>query len=53
MIHEMKMGDIKDLPDILDKQKNFDGSICDTCFYQQYNDALKKLLNKPEHLNFI
>ena len=53
MVDEMKMGDIKDLANILDKQKHFNGSVGDTCFYQQYNDALKKLLIKPEHLNFI
>ena len=53
MVDAMKMGDIKDLPDILDKQKYFDGSVCDICYYQQYNDALKKLLDKPEHLNFV
>ncbi len=53
MVDAMKMGDIKDLPNILDKQKYFNGSVCDICYYQQYNDALKKLLDKPEHLNFI
>ena len=53
MVDAMKMGDIKDLPDILDKQKYFDGSVCDICYYQQYNEALKKLLDKPEHLNFV
>ena len=53
MVDAMKMGDIKDLPDILDKQKYFNGSACDICYYQQYNDALKKLLDKPEHLNFV
>jgi len=53
MIKRMKMGDIKDLPEILDKQKYFDGSVCNVCYYSQYNDIIKKLLNKPEHINFI
>ena len=52
MIDKMKMGDLEDLPEILDKQKYFKGSICDTCYYSQYNDALSKLLNKPDHLEF-
>ncbi len=53
MINEMKIGDIKDLKEILDNQKHFDGSICDTCFYSQYNDSLTKLLTKPKHLEFV
>lgn len=53
MVDEMKMGEVKDLADILDNQKHFDGSICDVCFYSDYNSALKKLLNKPEHVNFV
>jgi len=52
-IKQMKMGDLKDLPEILDKQKQFDGRICDVCYYSMYNDALTKLLDVPEHLEFI
>ncbi len=52
-VDEMKMGEIKDLAYILDNQKHFDGKICDTCYYSEYNSALSKLLNKPEHLNFV
>jgi len=52
-VDEMKMGEIKDLAYILDNQKHFDGKICDTCYYSEYNSSLKKLLNKPEHLNFV
>lgn len=52
MVDEMKMGELKDLADILDNQKYFKG-VCDICFYSQYNDVLAKLLNKPEHLNFV
>ncbi len=52
-VNEMKMGDIKDLADILDNQKHFDGSICDACYYSQYNSALSKLKTKPYHLRFV
>ncbi len=53
MVDRMKMGEVKDLVDIIDNQKYFDGSICDICFYSQYNESLKKLLNKPDHLSFV
>jgi len=53
MISTMRMGKIKDLSKILDKQKQFNGSVCDVCYYSQYNDALEKILNRPEHANFI
>lgn len=62
MVQKMKMGDIKDLPKILDEQRSFNGSVCDVCYYSQYNSALKslikrKLLEKPEekpkHINFV
>ena len=52
-IDEMKMGEIEDLWDILNEQKHFDGSVCDVCYYSEYNNALKKLLSKPEHVNFV
>ena len=53
MVDEMKMGEIKDLADILDNQKQFNGKVCDICYYSEYNSSLKKLLTKPEHLNFV
>lgn len=53
MIDEMKMGEVKDLADILDNQKHFDGSICDICYYSEYNNALAKLLTKPDHMGFV
>ena len=52
-IDQMKMGDIKDLDKILNNQECFNGSKCDVCYYSQYNLALKKLLNKPDHLEFV
>lgn len=53
MVDEMKIGEVKDLAYILDNQKHFDGRVCDVCFYSDYNSAIKKLLNKPTHMNFV
>jgi len=53
LINRLKMGNIEDLEIILQKQVPFDGSICDVCYYSQYNNAIKKKLNKPKHINFI
>jgi MoaA/NifB/PqqE/SkfB family radical SAM enzyme len=53
MIDEMKFGEVKDLGKILDKQAPFDGKKCDVCYYSQYNDALFKLKDKPEHRYFV
>ena len=53
MINKMKMGEIKDLADILDNQRYFDGKDCDVCYYQQYNQVLSTLLTKLEHKNFV
>ena len=54
MIDELKMGDLKDLPEILDKQKHFDGSICDICYYNQYNQILSLLKERNiKHANFV
>ena len=51
-VEKMRMGKLEDLPEILDKQKYFDGSVCDTCFYSEYNSALSKLKEVPSHLEF-
>jgi len=53
MIDRMKMGNIKDLPKILDEQHYFDGLFCEVCYYSQYNTMLKLLKDKPEHVNFV
>jgi len=53
LVNETKMGEIEDLSDILDKQKYFDGSVCDVCYYQQYNEMLKQMLNKPDGVDFV
>lgn len=35
------------------KVKGFDGSICDVCYYTDYNIWLNHLIQKPVHPNFI
>jgi len=53
MTERYKMGDIEDLPKILDQQLHFNGSICEKCYYDQYNKAIAQLKNKPDHLEFV
>ena len=51
MIGEMRVN--KSLDEFLDKQEPFNGSKCDVCYYQGYNDLLKILKDKPKHINFL
>jgi len=51
-IKKMKMGKVENLASILDSQKHFNGSVCDTCYYSQYNKFLGELLDKPQHMEF-
>ncbi|MFW9882183.1 MAG: radical SAM protein [Candidatus Thorarchaeota archaeon] len=53
MIDKMKMGDIDDIEKVFNVQKYFDGSVCDVCYYSQYNDALAKIKMKIDHKNFV
>lgn len=53
LVDEMKMGELKDLKKIIKKQKNFDGSVCDRCYYNDYNKSLNAIQNTPKHKNFI
>ena len=53
MIEEMSMGKMEELVDIISNQKQFDGSKCDVCYYSQYNEALKKLMEAPKHRRFV
>jgi MoaA/NifB/PqqE/SkfB family radical SAM enzyme len=54
MVNKLSMGNIEDLPKILDNQKYFDGSICDVCYYQQYNQILSLLKERNvKHVNFV
>ena len=52
-VEKMRMGKLKDLPEILDNQKHFNGSVCDICYYSEYNSSLSKLKNVPKHLGFV
>jgi MoaA/NifB/PqqE/SkfB family radical SAM enzyme len=49
----MRMGHWTELPEIISKQKNFNGSICDKCYYTEYNTVLKALQTDLKHKEFI
>lgn len=49
----MSMGKINDLKSIFEEQKNFDGSICSRCYYNEYNVLLEKMTEKLKHKDFI
>lgn len=49
----MSMGHFTNLPAIIDKQKHFDGSACEVCYYENYNILLDVLTKKIEHENFL
>jgi len=53
MPERMRMGYYTKLPQIIEKQKCFDGSICNVCYYEKYNVVLDSLLEKMKHLDFI
>ncbi len=53
MVAKMKMGEVEDLDTILSQQEHFDGSKCDVCYYSQYNDALSKIKEIPNHRRFV
>ena len=33
--------------------KPFNGEVCDVCYYEQYNEFLNKLKDKPNHKEFL
>ena len=51
MVEELCLGD--DLEKIINEQKIFDGSICDKCYYSQYNDFIDLMLKNYKHLEFV
>jgi MoaA/NifB/PqqE/SkfB family radical SAM enzyme len=53
MPDKMIMGHYSELPEIIKNQKNFDGSICDVCYYSGYNKALMELSVDMCHLEFV
>ena len=53
MPNNMESCDINDFANFLDNQVPFDGSVCDICYYKQYNEMLDKIKTKPSHLEFV
>jgi radical SAM protein with 4Fe4S-binding SPASM domain len=49
----MKMGTIEDVSDIFYKQQNFNGSNCDKCYYDSYNEALDSITIDINHKEFV
>jgi len=45
------MGD--NLEEIHTQQKNFNGSLCDVCYYSKYNELLNLLIDKVEHKEWV
>ncbi|MCK9439436.1 MAG: radical SAM protein [Candidatus Caldatribacteriota bacterium] len=50
---KMIMGNYTNLEDIINNQKHFNGSICDICYYQNYNDLLNILMTNLKHVEFL
>ena len=53
--NNFRMGNIDDIDGTWNYQEYFNGSICDKCFYSEYNDVLNILWNIKDikHKNFI
>lgn len=49
----LSMGHFRDLPKIISNQKWFDGSICNKCYYKNYNTLLNAMTNKMKHGEFL
>jgi len=50
---EMRMGHFRNLPEIIDEQQIFDGSVCVKCYYENYNVLLKGMSEDYKHQNFL
>jgi len=50
---KMSMGRGEDIVDIIERQDCFDGSVCDVCYYQGYNNVLSLLLKDIEHKEWL
>jgi MoaA/NifB/PqqE/SkfB family radical SAM enzyme len=53
LISQMQMGDITDFPSLVSDQMFFDGSVCDRCYYSEYNKALDEMLSPIKHIEFV
>jgi organic radical activating enzyme len=49
----MRMGSMEDLPELIEKQKFFDGSKCVKCYYNEYNEFIGRIINKTQHMRFV
>ena len=49
----MRMGKAMDLPELIERQSFFDGSICSKCYYENYNIVLDRLMNGMPHGQFL
>ncbi len=50
---DMCMGTAKDIEELFETQRCFNGSICDRCYYSDYNDSLDILTADVQHLEFV
>jgi len=51
--YEGAMGSVDEIEEIWASQKHFDGSQCDKCYYNHYNELLDILLSDIKHIKFI
>jgi len=49
----LSMGNIEDLENIINEGRNFDGSVCNVCYYDEYNKALTMLKKNLKHKEFV
>lgn len=53
MANKLCMGYTKNIEDIMNTMKPFDGSICDKCYYQDYNRLLGIMVDGDKHEVFL
>ncbi len=49
----MTMGHAKMIREIYEEQRHFDGSICKTCYYSNYNWALDVMTTEVSHEDWV
>jgi len=53
LVSQMSMGSINEFPSLVSDQMFFDGTVCDRCYYSEYNNALEDMLCPMKHLEFV
>jgi hypothetical protein len=53
MADKLCLGDVKDIEYIMNTIEPFDGSICDKCYYHDYNKLLGIMVDSDKHEQFI